>query len=299
MISVGGYNHSAKFSDAVVSADSRRRFAQSCVQFMKQNGFEGIDIDWELPVRGGMAGNAHRPEDKQNFTAMLAELRRQLDTQGASDGQHYLLTIAAPIAPSEYGNIEVNTIAQYLDWFNLESYAFYTASSPTTNFNAPLYASSSDPSPNSRRLYLNADAAVRGYLAIGVPASKLLIGVPFYGRGWQGVPNVNHGLYQSDSGAATDSKTAKGTWSDGAILYGELEKYYLNSYPRYWNEETKEPWLYNPSTGIMITYEDSQSLAAKADYVVANRLGGIMIWHVSADDAQHTLVTVLITHLQP
>ncbi len=146
---------------------------------------------------------------------------------------------------------------------------------------------------------MNADAAVHAYLAAGVPAGKVLIGVPFYGRGWKGVKDANHGLYQADGGAAADSKAPKGTWQDGAILYGPLEKYYLNSYSRYWQDETKEPWLYSPTAGIMITYEDPQSLGAKADYVVANQLGGIMVWHVSADDEQHSLLNAISAHLHP
>ncbi len=297
LISVGGYSQSAHFSDAAFTADSRQRFAQSCVQFMQQHHLDGIDIDWELPVSGGMPGNVHRPEDKQDFTALLGELRKQLDTLGAQDGQHYLLTVAAPIGPSQYKNIELTAIPQYLDWINLMAYAFYTASSPVTNFNAPLYASSTDPAPTSKRTSLNGDAAVRAYLAAGVPASKLVLGVPFYGRGWQAAADVNHGLYQADNGPATDSGLPRGTWSDGAISYGSLEKYYLGHYQRYWQDETQEPWLYDAQSGIFITYEDPQSLGAKADYIRTHTLGGIMIWHLSDDDAQHTLVNSLYSHL--
>jgi chitinase len=300
LISIGGYSHSGKFSDAALTAESRRQFAQSCVAFMRQNGFDGIDIDWEYPVRGGLSSNLHRPEDKQNFTALVGELRRQLDDAGAADHKHYALTIAAPAGPSEYANLELGALASSLDWINLETYAFYTAASPITNFNAPLYASSSDPTTNdTKRLDYNADAAVRAYLAAGVPADKIVLGVPFYGRGWKGVPNSNQGLYQPDTGPATDTRAPKGTWKDGAIDYGDIEKYYLGSYTRYWQEEAKEPWLYSSSSGIMITYEDPQSLGLKADYARVQHLGGIMIWQLSADDAQHSLVNALYPHLHP
>ncbi len=137
LLSVGGYGRSTNFSDAAESEASRKRFAQSCVQFMKQNGFDGLDIDWELPVSGGAPGTIHRPEDKQNFTALLAELRSQLNAMGASDSRHYLLTIAAPAAPAEYTNIEIGSIGGYLDWINLETYAMAVSGSPITNFNAP------------------------------------------------------------------------------------------------------------------------------------------------------------------
>jgi chitinase len=297
LISVGGYSGSARFSDVAFTSEARQRFAHSCVQFMQQNGFDGIDIDWELPVSGGMAGNVHRPEDKQDYTGLLAELRTQLDALGAGDGEHYLLTIAAPICPSEFKNIDLEAIQQYLDWINLMAYAFYTASSPVTNFNAPLYPSSTDPAPASRRASLNGDTAVKAYLGAGVPPDKLVLGVPFYGRGCQGVPDVNHGLYQSDAGAATDAGVPKGTWQDGAIAYGPLEKYYLGSYARYWQDETQEPWLFNPGTGLIITYEDPQSLGLKADYVRTRHLGGITVWHLSDDVVHHSLLNNLYAHL--
>ncbi len=297
LISLGGYDHSTYFSDAALTPAARQHFAQSCIQFMTQNGFDGIDIDWELPVRGGKAGNVHHPEDKQNFTALLAEFRRQLDALGASNQQHYLLTIAGPAGSSEYANIELNIIPQYLDWINLETYAYATEASPLTNFNAPLYPSSSDPSPQQRRLTANGDAAVRGYLAANVPANKILLGVSFYARGWQSVPDANHGLYQPDSGAVNDTTVPKGTWQSGATSYENLAKYYLPTYSHYWQDEAKEPWLYNPSTQIMITYEDSQSLGIKADYVRTNQLGGMMVWHLGDDDAQHSLLQTLYAHL--
>ncbi len=89
---------------------------------------------------------------------------------------------------------------------------------------------------------------------------------------------------------ASDARVPKGTWKDGAIDYGNLEKYYLGSYTRYWRDETEEPWLYNSTSGIMITCEDTQSLGVKADYVRVRHLGSIMIRQLSADNAQHALV---------
>lgn len=240
LLSIGGYSHSAYFSDAAATDTSRRVFAQSCVQLVQTNSFHGLDIDWELPVSSGLAGNHHRPEDKQNFTALLAELRRQLDGLGSSNGEHYLLTIAAPIAPSEVKNIEVGAMASSLDWFDLLVYAFYTANSPITEFNAPLYPSPTDPAPAAKRSALNGDAAVNAYLAAGVPADKIVLGVPLYGRGWQGVPDVNHGVYQSDSGSATDPNVPRGdvarrrdhVWQSGKGLSGQRRAFLAGRFAR-------------------------------------------------------------------
>lgn len=301
VVSVGGYAHSAKFSDAAASDASRRAFAQSCVAFMTQNGFDGIDIDWETPVSGGLAGNTHRPEDKQNYTALLAALRNQLDALGRADKKSYLLGAALPAGPGDMAKFELGKVHPYLDWMTVMAYAFYTGESKITNFNAPLYPTSTDPAKDEkRRLLYNGDAAVQAYLTAGVPGSKISLGVPFYGRAWKGVPADNNGLYQNDTGVFVDSGAPKGTWSSGGeITYRALEQNYLGAWPRFWQSEAQVPWLYNPELQVMLTYDDPESLAAKADYVTSKHLGGISIWQVSMDDAQHTLVNALYVHLNP
>jgi len=103
-ISIGGWGDSGKFSDAALTDSTRRLFTGSALDlFIRQRPglFDGIDIDWEFPVAGGMQGNVERPADKENFTLLLAELRRELDAQGAKDHRHYELTIAASARPQE------------------------------------------------------------------------------------------------------------------------------------------------------------------------------------------------------
>jgi chitinase len=130
------------------------------------------------------------------------------------------------------------------------------------------------------RDHFNVDATVQAYLAAGIPPEKLVVGVPFYGRGWQSVPDVNHGLYQPGTGASI------GTSEAGAFDYVDIKKNYLPTYQRFWQDETQVPWIYNPSTGIMITYEDPQSVKAKANYVKANHLAGMMFWELSNDGGE-------------
>ncbi len=286
LISVGGAAHSANISKAAATADKRQHLAQSCVQFMKQHGFDGIDIDWEFPAN---------TKDTQNYTALLAELRNQLDARGFADNRHYLLTIAAPGGPSLYANLELNRVHQYVDWINLMAYNFYESSSKVTNFDAPLYPSldDQDRAPVSIRQTYNVDAAVKAYFAAGVPAAKIVLGVHFVGTGWKGVKNANNGLYQKNSGPA------EGTWEPGSFDYKDLKKNYLSSYTRFWHEKAQVPWLYNPTTKIMISYEDSQSLGLKANYAIMKQLGGLMIWQLSADDEQHSLVSTVGEILEP
>jgi len=95
LISIGGWTWSRLFSDVALTEESRDKFAASCVKFMMDYGFDGIDVDWEYPTGAGDATNHETPEDPENFILLMAEMRAQLDAAGEVDGTHYLLTIAA------------------------------------------------------------------------------------------------------------------------------------------------------------------------------------------------------------
>jgi chitinase len=284
LISVGGAAHSANFPSVASSAAARQDFAKSCVQFMKQNGFDGIDIDWEYPGAN----------DKQNFTALLAELRRQLDAQAATDETNYFLTIAAPAGPHNYANLELNLIAALLNWINLMTYDFTVVSSKLTDFLAPLNAY--DPAI-AKHASANVDAVVQAYLNAGVSNDQLVVGTRFVGTGWQGVPDSGNGLYQQNDGPAPGTWDTAGAAPSGSFGYKDLAQNYLGSYPRFWHDQALVPWLYSAGAGAFITYEDPQSLQVKAGYVLENQLGGIMNWHLGADDDQHSLVSALASAL--
>jgi chitinase len=284
LISVGGWTLSGPFSDVALTEQSRTRFAASCVAFIKKYGFDGVDIDWEYPVAGGAEGNKRRPEDKANFTLLLAELRKQLDAAGKTDGQTYLLSIAAPAGPRNIDNLELDKIHRHVDWINLMAYDFHGGWDKLTHFNAPLYPIKDDPARDVQSRHLNADAAVKTYLAGGVPAEKLVLGVPFYGRGWAGVPNENHGLFQ------TSKNVPKGTWEPGVFDYKDLAEHYVGKFSRYWQDEAKAPWLYDEKSQTMISYDNPESLRAKAAYVRGKSLGGVMCWELSGDDTKASLV---------
>ena len=130
-----------------------------------------------------------------------------------------------------------------------------------------------------------------------MPADKIVLGVRFVGTGWQGVAPTNDGLYQKDSGAAPGTWDLPGATPSGSFGYQDIEDNYLPSYTRRWDREAQVPWLYNADTGIMISYEDPESLTAKANYVLSNQLGGAMIWELAADDDQHTLVNTIAAAL--
>lgn len=276
LLSVGGWTWSKHFSDVALTDATRQKFAAACVAFMVQYGFDGLDIDWEYPVSGGLEANSRRPEDRHNFTLLLAELRRQLDEQGQIDGKHYLLTIAAAAPPSLAANLELDRLPLYLDWINVMTYDFHTSNERVTNFHSALYAAPDDPASHD----LNVDTSLQAFLDGGVPPEQLVMGIAFYGRGWAGVTDANNGLFQPAT------RLPQGTWDYGLFDYKDLAANYVNApgYTRYWHETALVPWLYNPAEGITIIYDDPESIRHKAEYILAHNLGGAMFWELSGDD---------------
>jgi chitinase len=278
LVSVGGWNWSKHFSDVALTEISRKKFAQSAVEYVQTHQIDGVDLDWEFPVAGGDAGNSARPEDKQNFTLLLRAVRHALDSAGKQRGTHYLLTIASSPGPDFVKNTELRDVARTVDWINIMGYDFHGPFGKRSGPNAPLYMDPTDdlnPAPSTRHV----SGGVAGHLAAGVPAHKIVLGVPFYGYVWQGCTHGNQGQYQNCAGSA------KGTWEEGSLEYSDIVQNYLNKpgFTRYWNAATKTPSLWNPKGGIFITYDDPESIGYKLDYLEQQGLGGVMIWELTTD----------------
>jgi len=276
LISIGGWTRSGRFSDASLTDSSRRLFVASAIDVyirQTQGLFDGIDIDWEYPTGGGMKGNVERPEDKENFTLLLAELRKQLDAQGVTDNRHYELAIALGAGPRAIANVDMTHVASLLDFINVMTYDYHSGSS-VTGFNSPLYAAKEDPTPA-----FNIHATIQRLLDAGVPANKLHVGIPFYGRGYGGVVGDNNGLFQAATGRPADWRDRDGDWS--VLSQTRLKD---PKYVRHWHEDSRVPWLHDPVSGTWVSYDDPQSVGEKVRYVRERRLGGVMIWELGGDD---------------
>lgn len=265
IISVGGWSWSERFSQVAFTQESRDIFAKSVIDFLVKHNFDGVDIDWEYPVSGGLASNMKRPEDKNNFTLLLKALRERLNKQGAIDGKEYVLSFAGAAGSWYINNIELMEITQYIDHAYIMTYDIHGSWEPITNFNAPLYVT--DPLNPYK---ISVDSTISNWLQTGFPKEKLIMGVPFYGLVYQGVAPLNQGLYQPYSEIAS-------------ISFANIASKYLHSpgYTRYYHMGSNVPYLYNGST--LITYEDETSMVAKANYVNQKGLGGVMIWEISQD----------------
>jgi len=296
LISVGGWTWSGRFSDVALTETSRSLFAESCVDFIRTYNFDGVDIDWEYPVCCGLGGNTYRPEDKENYTLLLQELRTQLDAAAAEDDREYLLTIAAPAGYDKIANLEPDGIAEACDWINVMTYDYHGAWDLTaTNHHSKLHPNPDDPGNEEIATRYNAAYAIDTFMEAGVPAGDLVLGVPFYGRAWGGVGPDQGGLFQPGG------FVPPGTWDDwssgdtGVNDWFQIEQFIDSGlYTRYWDDASKVPWLYSATEhgGHFISYDDEESMQFKVEFIKERGLGGVMFWEITAD-RNETLLDVL------
>ncbi|HEV8251211.1 MAG TPA: glycoside hydrolase family 18 protein, partial [Gaiellaceae bacterium] len=294
LMSLGGWTWSRDFSDAALTKESRQKFVSSCIDLFINGNlpdtdpgagagvFDGIDIDWEWPGSEGNAGNVIRPEDKQNYTKLLQEFRKQLHAYGRESGEDYLLTAFLPASAAKIDSgFEVPDIFGPLSFATVQGYDFHGTWESTTNHQSNLYTSPSDPS-NPR---YSDDAVVNEYLSRGAPPKELVVGVPFYSRGWTGVAPANSGLYQTAAGPAP------GTFEAGVDDYKAVKERLASGFTRHADNAAGAAWLFDGST--FWTFDDPPVMKAKADYVRRNGLGGIMFWELSGDTPTGELIAAI------
>lgn len=243
----------------VFSIDScRKNFAASVVRILKEYNVDGIDLDWEYPAIEGFPGHPYSPSDKENFTALLKELRRQM-------GRHYELSFAAGgFTKFLTDAVDWKAIMPLITRVNLMTYDLVSGFSPVTGHHTALYSR-----PEQTE---STDNCVQYLLNHGVKAKKLVIGAAFYARVWGNIPGDDNGLYKN-----------------GSFRYGVDFKQFptkLSSdsgWVHYWDEIAKAPYSYNTVRQEFATYDDERSLAAKVEYIRRYKLGGIMFWELLND----------------
>ncbi len=297
-ISLGGWTWSKNFGKFAATDSGRQTMVKSCIDLYLRGNmpvadgvggagvaegiFDGIDIDWEYPGGGGMPYNHVDPNDKRNFTLLMAEFRRQLDNLGTEKNRRFLLTSAIGSGVDKIRNTEPGQYAQYMDWVNVMTYDFFGAWDATgpTNFHNHLYYDPASGVTGDRASY-NIDSSITELVNQGFPKSKLLVGVGFYGRGWRGVaagPNGD-GLYQSASAGAP------GTYETGIEDYKVLKN---KSSTRRYHPITKQLYMYDGNE--FWSYDDQTTIRTKIQYVNTKGLGGVFSWSLDGDDSSATLL---------
>src|SRR5690606_2285156 len=159
---------------------------------------------------------------------------------------------------------------QYLDYVQIMTYDIHGTWESVADFTAPLF-------DDNGKTY-SVDKGVQAYLDAGVPAKKLVMGVPFYGYSYNVTSAENNGLRQPVNGS-------------GSITYNSIVNRDLlnNGYERFWDEGSKVPYLFNKETLHFISHDDEESIGLKAEYIRDRGLGGAMIWELSQDHGNDLL----------
>jgi chitinase len=275
LISIGGWTWSKNFSDATLTDSSTKNFALSAVDIVSKYNLDGIDIDWEYP---GMIGdsNMYRPEDKQHYTALFKELGEGLNSLSLTTRMKYYVTTAVGGSQSYIDHTEMDKVQQYADYINIMSYDYVGGWDAISGHHTNLYVSSGDSDQYS------AHRSIQAFIAAGVPATKIVIGMAFYGKGWQMESTDNNGLYRKAL------RSARG----GGFTYLKDSLVNKNGYKEYWDAKAKAPYLFNAEKKIFISYDNERSVREKCKYVKQHHLAGAMFWEYNNDKKEYLLKVV-------
>uniref|UniRef100_F4C1H4 chitinase n=1 Tax=Sphingobacterium sp. (strain 21) TaxID=743722 RepID=F4C1H4_SPHS2 len=258
MLSLGGWGGCEPCSEAFSTSNGRTKFARSVKKVNDYFDTDGIDLDWEYPTIEGHPGHLYQAQDKQNFTALIQELRQVLGSANelsfaAGGFQKYLDE-----------SVEWEKIMPLVDRVNIMSYDLVNGYATVTGHHTPIF-STHDKEEST-------DRAVQFLLKKGIPANKLVIGAAFYTRVWEHVNDVNNGLYQAGrhrSGYDFKSYATNLTTQ--------------NEWAYFWDEKAQAPYWYNKKQKLFATGDNLTSVKAKTKYALDNKLGGIMFWELTLD----------------
>ncbi|NWL87979.1 chitinase [Paenibacillus sp. 79R4] len=266
VLAIGGYGVDG-FSDAALDGN-RYLFTESILEMIRELDLDGVDIDWEYPAFHAWNTQKSRPEDTQNFTSLIRELREKM-YRLPFNSKGYLLTFAAGTQDWYFQSVEVQKVAEYVDYINVMSYDLTGQWSKQTGYNANLYMD------RGNKSQMSVDQIIKMYLDHDIDSKKLLLGIPAYSYAWQKVKGSKHdGAFAP--GQAVDIERLD-------LTYKVIQKSYMNKngYKRYYDAQAKAAYLYNGD--MFITYEDPQSLLEKVKYIQQHNLGGAMVWEYSQD----------------
>lgn len=310
LMSIGGASatNTAAFAAAASTVAGRQALASSCINMFVSGNiapgitapglFDGFNIDWEFPTA----------TDTQNFTLLLQEFRTQLNALSKTTGKPYVMSFDGPAGAQNYVNIDLKQAAAQVNFITIDGYNYAGSWDTQTNHASPLFDSRHDPNYGQG---LDIDSTVDAYLKAGVPPHKYTMGLPLYGAGWTGVPNINHGLYQSSSGPSP-VYLANGTGlctdtsgstpgcdvllTPGIAAYSTLANLTANGYSTYFDPRRFAVSLYDPAEGTFYTYDNPETARLKMLYInakVPGGLGGAYVWALKDDDANGTMVKTM------
>ncbi|CAN8029345.1 unnamed protein product, partial [Ixodes persulcatus] len=268
IIAVGGWNEgSEKYSNMSSTAEGRKRFVESVLEFLDRHGFDGLDLNWQYPSQSGGS-----PEDRENHALLLRELRTALD-------QKTRTLIASVSLKIETVNASYNVpeVMKSVHFLNVMGYDFFGAWNNYTGHNSPLRARKGG---NDMEQMLNVESGLQFWIDKGANVSKMVLGLPLYGRTFTLDDPKNTGYLAP---ATQPGHAGNYTMVDGLLGYNEICRLRRSGG---W-KESRDPNVGAPvivKADQWIGYDDVESLKKKVAFALTKGLAGAMVWSIDTDD---------------
>jgi chitinase len=241
-------------------ASTMKSFSQSAVSFLRSYGFDGVDLDWEFPAAS----------DKNNYKMFIEILFKQTSSANMT------ISAALPNSPYRFNGYDVDTLSRYLDFMTAMTYDFHVYINKLDNitgYNSPLYT------PKGESKFLSTSAILSYYLNVGIPASKLLIGIPLYGRSWTLASASQNTLHSPAVGKGGPSPYRHLT---GIYLTPDVCLAIQNGASTVFDNINGAAYLYADKTWV--SYEEVRTINLKLSWMKSNSLGGVGVWAMHLDD---------------
>ncbi|GAB1847304.1 hypothetical protein MyNCGM683_21510 [Achromobacter xylosoxidans] len=284
--SIGGWTLSDPFYRMHDPAN-RKIFIDSVEEFLHTwKFFDGVDIDWEFPGgNGATPGMGNKETDGELYVTLMKELREMLDRLEVKYGKTYQLTSAIGSPPEKVNVVDYKKATQYMDYLFDMTYDFHGAFDLNKlGHLTSLYAPQGGPETE-----FTTHNSVEALLAQGVDPKKIVIGVAKYGRGWTGV----HGYKDGNPFTGKATGPHRGTFEPGIMGYNKIVDELLgpdhrgiNGYEYHYDESAEGPYVFNKSTGALMTFDDPRSTLAKGRYARERQLGGLFSWEINGDNGE-------------
>ncbi|KAK0750145.1 glycoside hydrolase family 18 protein [Schizothecium vesticola] len=262
LLSIGGWTYSSNFRAPASTPEGRARFAESAVQLLSTHGFDGLDIDWEYPQSAAEAAD---------YVSLLRACRSALDAYAATlpsyPHPHFELTVASPAGANNYEKMDLAAMDGLLDFWNLMAYDYAGSWDAAAGHQANLFPC---PSHAGKCTPFSTAQAVDAYVARGVRADKIVLGMPLYGRAFE----------NTDGPGQPYGGVGEGTWENGVHDYKKLP---LEGAEVREEAEAGATFCYHPGRKVLVSYDTVPMARRKAEYIKERGLGGGMWWESSAD----------------
>ena len=291
ILSLGGWGWDKQFASIVSKPEAEDRYARSVMEIVDQFNYDGIDFDWEYP---------DTQEEVAGFERLTRRFRKELDELGRKKGRSMQVTMAASSNPGTIRWLDKAFLLETMDWVNVMTYDYTGNWTDYAGHHSPLHASTKQPGGNPRSTALTMKYLLEER---GLPANRLAVGIPLYGRGFnvaepyaltKGAPRTRVPAVRRGSSEAEEwrQQGCRGLVSQGVTTTASTSSRKTLGGCAKWDDETKNPWLISSKGPVVIGYDDAESVAIKTKWAMKQGFRGVFFWEIHADrlpDGTHPL----------